>query len=89
MAGLVLIIYLLSILLPPPRPLESPPPDDSDLGLLNGSIIMAEVDDDGGCMLGIGVFGLEEDLPLGLLARLCFLYLTCKSKQAMHMILKL
>ena len=74
-AGLVLITYLLSMLLPP-RPLESPPPEDSDLGLLNGSIIMAEVEDDGGCMPGIGVFGLEEDLPLGLLARLCFLYLT-------------
>ena len=37
--GLVLMMYLLSKLLNPP------PPEDSDLGLLNGSII--EVDEGG------------------------------------------
>lgn len=72
MVGLVLMMYLLSKM--PPMP-----PEDSDLGRRKGSIIEVE---EGGWG-GPGVLGLEEGLPFVLLARLCFLYLTCNKNRTL------
>ncbi len=55
-------------------------PEDSDLGLRNGSIMPPGVEDV--IPGGPGVPGVDDDFELPLLElvlfRLCFLYLTCK-----------